>query len=136
MCMYLQVVDEEQIVMKSLKSTYRRNLTFFIALNICVFWVCIISPMDLYNLKTLYDSITLKEGLFLSLSPIATLVLSGMFSATTKARLVYWRYNYPLPGSQAFSVHMVTDHRIDPNILDKKWGPLPTKNKAGRSLTI
>jgi len=112
--------------MKSLKSTYRRNLTLFAALNISVFLAFLFSPMDFNSWKALYDSITLKDGLFLSLSPIATLVLSGLFSATTKASLVYWRYKYPLPGSQAFSVYMATDHRIDPKILEKKWGPLPT----------
>jgi hypothetical protein len=115
--------------MQSLKSTYRRNLTLFTALNISVFWAFLFSPMDFDSWKTLYDSITLKEGLFLSLSPIAILILSGLFSATIKARLVYWRYNYPLPGCQAFSVHMATDHRIDPNILEKKWGHLPTNPK-------
>lgn len=115
--------------MKSLKSTYKRHLTIFSALNIAVFWVFIISPIDPNRWKQIFDSLTLKDSLFLSISPILTLVLSGIFSATTKARIVYWRYNYPLPGSEAFSIHMAKDHRIDPDALAAKWGPLPTNPK-------
>ncbi|AEI14111.1 hypothetical protein Flexsi_0423 [Flexistipes sinusarabici DSM 4947] len=115
--------------MKSLKSTNKQHLTIFTALNIAVFWVFIISPTDPNKWKQIFDSLTLKDSLFLSISPILTLVLSGIFSATTKARLVYWRYNYPLPGSEAFSVHMAKDHRIDPDALATKWGPLPSDPK-------
>ncbi|HOO49958.1 MAG TPA: hypothetical protein PLK94_01570 [Alphaproteobacteria bacterium] len=111
--------------MKSLKSTYRRDLALFTAINFVVFWVIILSPVDLNTWQDVYKTVTLKDGVFLSLSPIATIIL-GLFSATAKARLVYWHYNYPLPGSRAFTVHMKTDHRIDPKTLEKKWGPLPT----------
>ncbi len=111
--------------MKSLKSTYRRSLAIFAVINIAVFWMTIISPTDFQNWRNMFE-ITIKDVLFVAFPPILTLVLSGFFSATTKARFVYWRYKNPMPGSRAFTVHMIADHRIDPKSLKEKYGSLPT----------
>lgn len=40
-------------------------------------------------------------------------VLNGLLGPNAKARLVFWRWNNPLPGSRAFSVLAKRDDRID-----------------------
>jgi hypothetical protein len=52
-------------------------------------------------------------------------VVNEQLSANAKARLVFWRWNDPLPGSDAFSIHMHEDPRIDAAALTKKFGPFP-----------
>jgi hypothetical protein len=56
--------------------------------------------------------------------------LNALVSAETKARLVFWRWHNPLPGSRAFSRHGPKSHRVDMAALTAKFGPLPTDAKA------
>lgn len=54
-------------------------------------------------------------------------VVNGLLSSDTKARLVFWRWSNPLPGSFAFSHYAVRDSRIDLDALQKKVGPFPSR---------
>ncbi|RQS57646.1 hypothetical protein [Burkholderia sp. Bp8986] len=58
--------------------------------------------------------------------PVLVLLLTGLLSHAAKARLVYWRFTNPLPGSQAFTKHAPADARIDMKALAKNVGALPT----------
>lgn len=61
------------------------------------------------------------------LLPVVVLLLTGLLSHDAKARLVYWRFANPLPGSQAFTKHAKADARIDMKALEKNVGALPTE---------
>ena len=52
-------------------------------------------------------------------------VANGLIGPQIKARLVFWRWTNPLPGSRAFSVHAKRDPRIDMHSLERKLGHLP-----------
>ena len=52
-------------------------------------------------------------------------VANGLLSPMAKARLVFWRWQYPLPGSRAFSVHAKRDARINLPALRAKLGNFP-----------
>lgn len=57
------------------------------------------------------------------------LLLTGIVNAQLppemKARIVFARWNNPLPGCEAFSRHAATDARVDMESLRRAHGPLP-----------
>jgi hypothetical protein len=56
---------------------------------------------------------------------IAVGVINALFSPTAKARLIFLRWQHPLPGSRAFSEMAKTDTRIDLDKLKAAVGPFP-----------
>src|SRR5262245_58077554 len=52
-------------------------------------------------------------------------VANGLLSPMAKARLVFWRWRHPLPGSRVFTVHSKTDTRINIPALRARLGTLP-----------
>jgi hypothetical protein len=58
----------------------------------------------------------------LGVALVITTVLSGLFSADTKARLVFLRWHHALPGHRAFSKYAPNDPRIDMSALEKVYG--------------
>ncbi|OSJ14404.1 hypothetical protein BST63_16800 [Bradyrhizobium canariense] len=62
-----------------------------------------------------------------SLGAILISVVNGLLDTPTKARLVFWRWHDPLPGSRAFSQYVELDPRIDVAALKSKCGPFPTR---------
>lgn len=62
------------------------------------------------------------------LAPIVVLVLNGFVPSRAKASIVYWRIRDPLPGARAFTVHGPRDERVDMEVLESRYGPLPTKS--------
>jgi hypothetical protein len=61
-------------------------------------------------------------------------VANGLLSPMAKARLVFWRWRYPLPGCRAFSVHAKRDARINLPALRAKLGNIP-KTEADQNST-
>lgn len=60
-------------------------------------------------------------------------VVNGLLGPLTKARLVFWRWSNPLPGSFAFSRHAARDPRIDLAALRsslKVWPSAPHEQNA------
>lgn len=51
--------------------------------------------------------------------------ITSVVDATTKARLVFWRWRDPLPGSMAFSKYLLSDARIDVAAIRSRYAPLP-----------
>lgn len=56
---------------------------------------------------------------------VVVFVLSDLLSDNAKARLVFWRWDDPLPASSAFSQHMLEDARVDPTRIKQRCGMLP-----------
>ena len=108
-----------------LKKSNKPALKSFAVINVVVFWGIFVSGVDLSTIPDLWKSISAKDGLFAVVAPLATFVLDGISTANAKARLVYWRWQNPLPGSQAFSKHLLNEPRADPAQLVQRWGPLP-----------
>ena len=61
-------------------------------------------------------------------------VVNGLIDHHNKARLVFWRWRYPLPGCRAFSVHAKRDPRINVPALRAKLGQFP-KSEAEQNST-
>lgn len=106
----------------SLKS---KNLTWLV--GILAFDVlCIIAAAaqatfsDLANAK----SLALRASL-ITLLPVPALLLSLLLPSNLKASLVFWRWQHPLPGARAFTVHAPADPRIALDRLRKNVGEFP-----------
>lgn len=69
-------------------------------------------------------------GVLLIFSGIA----NAQISPEMKARIVFLRWDDPLPGSRAFTVYAQSDSRIDPADLERKYGQLPTDPKQQNRL--
>ena len=54
-------------------------------------------------------------------------VVNGLLSSDNKARLVFWRWSNPLPGSFAFSRYAPRDSRIDLAALRRAVGAWPSR---------
>ena len=108
-----------------LKDSYKSRLYVVAAINVALFWVVVIFRADFSMIWTLLSSISLKDGIVGVITPIGAFVLDGLLSADTKARVVYWRFKHPLPGSRAFSVHLKKETRADPERLVRQWGVFP-----------
>ena len=52
--------------------------------------------------------------------------LNSQLKPIIKERLVFWRWDHPLPGTRAFSEVMNSDARINPAALLAHQNPLPT----------
>jgi hypothetical protein len=60
-------------------------------------------------------------------------VVNGLLSSENKARLVFWRWSNPLPGSLAFSTYVHRDSRIDSTALRKvidRWPTIPREQNT------
>ena len=113
------------MVIEYLKDSYKLQLWTIVAFNIVVFWAMIISHADLSTFVASLEGLSIKDGLIGSIVPLVVFVLDTLWSPTAKARIVYWRWRHPLPGSRAFAIHLYEEHRADPNRLEKNWGPFP-----------
>jgi len=82
------------------------------------------------DIGTAIKSLRAKDGLFVALSPLLVIVLSGVISSENKARLIFWRKRHALPGHRAFSTLAKADSRIDTERLRKLVDPWPTSPAA------
>lgn len=108
----------------SLKTQNRPSVIIYsLFLGVLIWWT-IKGSIDLPDILTAseYQSTALVAGL----SGIVSLLISELIPAKVKLHLVYWRRKNPAPGSRAFSEIMHLDHRIDPKVLERRFGPLPT----------
>ena len=108
-----------------LKNSYQKQLRIVAVLNIAVFWAVCVLNADFSTLWTLISSITIRTGITALGAPICVFLLDGLISAETKARVIFWRFSHPLPGSRAFSTHLKHETRADPEYLVKRWGVFP-----------
>ena len=112
---------------KYLKSTYQWKLWTFMTAHMALFWLVLFSgELPLSEYHAIWATLTVKKGLFATLGPLITVVVTGLLPSNIKAILVFWRIKCPLPGCWAFTRLIRKDPRIDPETLIKKHGTLPT----------
>jgi hypothetical protein len=130
---------------KTLKQSNLSYLRGFIILNVGGF--LIVSKTDISGIVELLDldinsnkiinklvEDAIGGSFVLALLYILVTLLSGLLDSTTKERLVFLRWNDVLPSCHAFSKHMYEDPRIDPEIIEKNNGILPTEPSKQNSL--
>lgn len=110
--------------MDNLKSRYKKSLIAFLVANLAVFVVMVLGG-ETSDVQQIADVLMSEKGIFIAVAPVIILVINGLVSPDWKARLVFWKYSNPLPGSEAFSKYIHTDHRIDVCKLKGRWGEFP-----------
>jgi len=76
----------------------------------------------------------LAEAIPAGLGLALTAVLNAQLSAEAKARIVFLRWRDPLPGSEAFTKHALSDPRVDVGALETLFGPLPVTAREQNAL--
>lgn len=108
----------------SLKDINRPGLVLVVIANLALYVALLAPKLDFDSIVVLFkDYESLLPGAFVAL---VVGVLNSQLSHETKARLVFWRWNHPLPGSYAFTEVATKDTRIDPEALEQTFGTLPT----------
>lgn len=114
---------------RSQKDLNRLPLWSALAANLVAYYG-LVSGIDLSTLATSetikHISVLLPGGFAIALCGI----LNAQLTAIAKARIVFLKWNDPLPGSEAFSLHAPADPRIDVASVESKFGPLPTEPRA------
>jgi hypothetical protein len=110
---------------KTLKASNRWRLAAAIGFNIALF-LGLLSSHAWSEVSTATAAAAARSLLTGGVGLILVTVLNALFSPSMKARLVYWRWNDPLPGGRAFSVHGPADPRVDMAVLKRLHGPLPS----------
>jgi len=122
----------KQIYLKDKNLLY---LGLFISVNIVFFlFFCISTQLTYSSLEHFWQRVSEKDGLIAICIPLATIVLNGILSDLAKARLVFWRWNNPLPGCRVFTELMKIDPRINEGVLKNKYGKLPRTPKEQNAL--
>lgn len=114
---------------RSQKDVNRLPLWSALAANLVVYYG-LIRGIDVSTLATSeaikHISVLLPGGFAVALCGI----LNAQLTAIAKARIVFLKWNDPLPGSEAFSLHAPEDPRIDMASVEAKFGPVPTEPRA------
>lgn len=88
------------------------------------------------SLNSDWPSIVEGAGKFATAGIVVTIifVINGLISAASKARIVFLRWNDPLPGSEAFTRYLYTDPRISVDAIEREYGALPTHPREQNAL--
>jgi hypothetical protein len=120
-----------------LKGRNALYLWSFVAVNLTVFLSVTVGrsfPGSLRSIGQWWPQVSAKNGIIAVFIPIAVIVLAGLLSDASKARLVFWRWHDPLPGCRAFSNLLERDPRIDVKVLTSKHGKFPRSPSAQNAL--
>lgn len=117
----------------SSKTLKGRNLAWLVATLILDFLALLVLVFHTTIEDLTPNRIVAIRATLAALLPIPVLILSSLISPDHKAMLVFWRLNFPLPGSRAFSVHAPADHRVDLDKLKENVGDFPTDERAQNS---
>jgi hypothetical protein len=108
----------------SLKDSYRWHLFAALAANLALYYG-LIKGLTLAEIRPdtalTHVAALLPSGLAVALCGI----INAQLTALQKARIVFLRWNDPLPGSRAFSRYAASDPRVDMRAVQEKWAPLP-----------
>ena len=119
---------------KSLKQEVRPQLATVLVANLLVFGVLITTHvLALPAIQRDFASAVKSVGLS-AVALAACTILTEQFGQATKARIVFWRWNDPLPGSRAFTEVGPNDPRLDMTDLRRVLGELPVDPKAQNAL--
>ncbi|MCA9469651.1 MAG: hypothetical protein KC643_29985 [Nitrospira sp.] len=117
----------------SLKGPNTLGLLGLMVANLAVFYSLTqyneILTENWVNFASSYKS-AFPAGLGLALTGI----LNAQLSPTTKARIVFMRWENALPGCEAFTRHALNDPRINLTALEQAYGPFPTDPRKQNEL--
>lgn len=116
----------------SLKGENRVALTGILLLNVGAFFA-VANGGQLLTLSSL-DPRNLTNAIPAGIVAVLTGVLSALLPSEMKARLVFLRWNHPLPGTRAFTELGPRDSRVDMEAIRRRYGPLPTEPPAQNAL--
>jgi len=109
-----------------LKGKNSLYLWSFVGLNVAVFLSLVATRhFDSASIEFWWAHVTAKNGIFAASIPLAVIILAGLLSDINKARLVFWRWRQPLPGTRVFSELILTGSRIDLAAFKKYIGRFP-----------
>lgn len=107
-------------------------------------WLCTLVTFDVVVLAALIfpgaielmsgNRIEIARGFSSALLPIVPLLLTNTVPQLMKARLVFWRWHHPNPGSRAFSECVHGDDRVNVEKLRENIGEFPVSPKDQNSL--
>ena len=118
-----------------LKGSNAAYLWGFVGTNVAVFLSLVAHRhFDSSSIADSWAHVTAKNGMMAATIPLATIILGGVLNDATKARLVFWRWRHPLPGSRVFSELVPTDSRIDPAALKSSIGKFPRSPQEQNAL--
>lgn len=107
----------------SLKDLNRPALTMVVVANVVTYFV-ILFGLNVTSLSSILSDY--EAYIPATLFALLVGILNAQLAPDLKARLVFWRWKNPLPGSYAFTKVMEQDARIDPQSLRSFVDPLPT----------
>lgn len=108
----------------SLKDKNTKRLALVVAANFVAFAV-LVRGEELIGHDWQAAIIAIGKLVPAGLGLVLMSVVNGLLGPQAKARLVFWRWSHPLPGSRAFSEHAKRDPRISLPALRSKLGTLP-----------
>lgn len=108
----------------SLKDSYRLQLFAALAANLALYYV-LVKGMSITDLSAASISTHLTSLLPGGLAVAVCGILNSQLTSLQKARIVFLRWQDPLPGCRAFSYYAARDLRIDMKAVRAKWSPLP-----------
>lgn len=95
-------------------------LAFYFVLNL----EKLLSQDAIKTLSNNWETIVPLGGAF-----ILTTLFNGLLPSEFKARLVFWKWNNPLPSRAAFTHYALKDQRIDLSVIQSRYAPLPTEEE-------
>ncbi|MCH9052754.1 MAG: hypothetical protein IIA72_17055 [Proteobacteria bacterium] len=117
----------------SLKDANKLPLLAAMVANLAVFYAAVKTDAIIGG-AWLDVARSLTEALPAGLGLVLIGIVNAQLSADAKARIVFFRWQNPLPGSHAFTHYSATDPRIDLGFLEEAHGPLPTDPRQQNAL--
>jgi uncharacterized membrane protein len=109
----------------------------FVAVNLFVFVILHIGHSIKFQLSPLeleLGNLDIGHWLIAAFIAIVSLVFTNLLPTQFKESLVFWRKDHPLPGSRAFTKVGVGDSRIDFQLLEERYGELPSEPETQNRL--
>ena len=118
---------------KPLKSANAPGLVAAVTLNL--FWFIAFQEGSIASAES-WPSIqqVLARAVLAGIAVVLIFVINGLIPANAKARIVFLRWDNPLPGSEAFSRYLFTDPRISIDNIEREYGELPTSAREQNAL--
>jgi hypothetical protein len=82
-----------------------------------------------HELEMRFAELSKRNGVLAAFMPALVLILGGVLSASMKARLIFWRWRYALPGHRVFTKLAPKDCRVNMKAVEAKMITLPTEPK-------
>ena len=107
-----------------LKDSYRWQLFAALAANLVLYYG-LVKGLNLAEIRS-SSALAHLAGLLPSGLAVALCgIINAQLTPLQKARIVFFSWNDPLPGSRAFSHYASRDPRIDVKAMQAKWAPIP-----------